>query len=119
MAKKLDALADDGDQQLTDAVRESARQIWQAGLGAFAKAQQQGGPAFSQLVQEGSEVQRRARTGATWDKLEQVFEERVARALLALDVPTAAEVAALRARIDELSAAVARLPPPAAKSRKK
>ncbi|WP_295999908.1 phasin family protein [Rugamonas sp.] len=127
MAKKLNAQAQRDDQQLTDAVRASARQIWQAGLGAFAKAQEEGGRAFSQLVRDGSELQARAGAQADdighqsdrpWDKLEQVFEERVARALASMGAPTREEVLALNRRLEELSRQVAELteqaagPPP-------
>lgn len=131
MAKKLKELAEDG--ELAEAVRNSAQQVWQAGLGAFAKAQQEGGRVFSKLVEEGSAFQQRAEhraadVGATvsgtvskiadgvgkqasgsWDKLEQVFEERVARALATIGVPTQNEIAALHERIDQLSRQVAAL----------
>jgi hypothetical protein len=56
---------------------------------------------FEALVQEGETIQNKARKSAeetlsevkskatgTWDKLEQVFEDRVARALHSLSVPT-------------------------------
>jgi poly(hydroxyalkanoate) granule-associated protein len=131
MAKKLKELAEDG--ELADAVRNSAQQIWQAGLGAFAKAQQEGGRVFSSLVKEGTAFQQRAEARAadvggtvsdtvskfaggvgkqasgSWDKLEQVFEERVARALATIGVPTKGEIAALHERIDQLSRQVAAL----------
>ncbi len=51
MVKKLKAQAED--KQLANAVRTSAQQIWQAGLGAFAKAQEEGGRVFAKLVKEG------------------------------------------------------------------
>ncbi len=131
MAKKLKELAEDG--ELADAVRNSAQQIWQAGLGAFAKAQEEGGRVFSKLVKEGTAFQQRAEEKAagvggtfsdtvskiaggvgkqasgSWDKLEQVFEERVARALATIGVPTQGEIAALHERIDQLSRQVAAL----------
>src|SRR5471032_893507 len=127
MAKKLKELAEDG--ELADAVRNSAQQIWQAGMGAFAKAQQEGGRVFSSLVKEGTAFQQRAEARAadvggtvskfaggvgkqasgSWDKLEQVFEERVARALATIGVPTKGESAALHERIDQLSRQVAAL----------
>lgn len=44
-----------------------------------------------------------------WDKLEQVFEERVARALGRLGVPTNKDVQQLAERIEQLSAAVQEL----------
>src|SRR5471032_2047431 len=131
MAKKLQAK--DEDQQLTEAVRSSAQQIWQAGLGAFAKAQEEGGRVFSRLVKDGTDLQKRTRSKAeekvadvretvsgladdigskasgSWDKLEQVFEERVLRALSSIGVPTRKDIDALARRVDELSKAVAQL----------
>lgn len=44
-----------------------------------------------------------------WDKLEQVFEERVERALSRLGVPTNKDIQQLSERIDALSAAIAQL----------
>src|SRR3954468_5925822 len=106
MVKKLKTLAKADDKQLADAVRVSAQQIWQAGLGAFAKAQQEGGRSFTRLVRDGSELQKRARKveeaagtvaraaeratrrgSGSWGRLEQVFEDRVARALATIGVP--------------------------------
>ena len=127
MAKKLKELTEDT--ELASAVRSSAQQIWQAGLGAFAKAQEEGGRVFSRLVKEGTEFQKRAEDKVTdvsgsvgkladgvgkqasgsWDKLEQVFEERVARALATIGVPTQQDIAALHAQIDALSRQVAAL----------
>lgn len=122
MAKKLKAGQPDDDTQLADAVRASAQQIWQAGLAAFAKAQQEGGRVFSKLVKEGTELQQRADdkvpdTGGTagkqavgsWDKLEQIFEERVARALAKIGVPNQHDVDALQQRVEQLSQLVAQL----------
>ena len=47
--------------------------------------------------------------GGTWDKLEQVFEDRVERALSKLGVYTQNDVQRLAQRVDELSAAVNKL----------
>ncbi|CDG82030.1 phasin family protein [Janthinobacterium agaricidamnosum] len=129
MVKKLKAQLKDEEKQLASAVRTSAQQIWQAGLGAFAKAQEEGGRVFSKLVKEGTEFQKRAedkvsgvgdtvgkiadgvsqQASGSWDKLEQVFEERVARALATIGVPTRKELQALNKRIEQLSKAVAEL----------
>ena len=133
MVKKLKTLAKTEDKQLASAVRTSAHQIWQAGLGAFAKAQEEGGRVFSKLVQEGTDLQKRTRTMAedkvsevtgtvtkvadgvskqasgSWDKLEQVFEDRVARALSTIGVPTQKDIQALTKRVEQLSKAVAQL----------
>jgi len=85
MIKKLKP--EDDEQRMTEAVRMSSQEIWQAGLHAFAKAQEEGGKQFSM----------------------QIFEQRVLRALSAIGVPTAEEVARLQARVDELSAQLAAL----------
>ncbi|MED5597047.1 phasin family protein [Janthinobacterium sp. P210006] len=136
MVKKLKELTED--KELASAVRSSAQQIWQAGLGAFAKAQEEGGRVFSKLVKEGTEFQKRAedkvagvsdsvskladgvgkQASGSWDKLEQVFEERVARALATIGVPRQDDIAALHAKIDALSLQVAALSAKAAPAAK-
>lgn len=116
MAKKLKEIAESSDSQLATKIKDSANQIWLAGLGAFAKAQAEGGKVFDALVQEGEAMQNRARKTAedtlsdvkskatgTWDKLEQVFEDRVARALHSLSVPTRKDVDTLAKRVAELT----------------
>jgi poly(hydroxyalkanoate) granule-associated protein len=119
--------------QLSDSVKDSAQQIWQAGLGAFTRAQAEGTKAFESLVKEGVSIQRKTQAAAEekiteatskmsnmatdisskasgqWDKLENIFEERVAKALNKLGVPSAKDVAALIARIEELNKAVQKL----------
>jgi poly(hydroxyalkanoate) granule-associated protein len=131
MVRKLKAMTEKKeDNQLASAIKDSAQQIWLAGLGAFAKAQEEGTKVFEALVQEGRGIQRRTRAmteeriggvsdtvtrvagGLTkqatdsWDKLEQVFEDRVARALTRLGVPTNQDVQALIARVETLNASV-------------
>ncbi|WP_296509631.1 phasin family protein [Rhodoferax sp.] len=118
---------------LSASVKDSAQQIWQAGLGAFTRAQAEGSKAFEALVKEGVSIQRKTQavaedkineatskmsTMATdisskatgqWDKLENIFEERVAKALNKLGVPSAKDVNSLIERIDALNAAVQQL----------
>jgi poly(hydroxyalkanoate) granule-associated protein len=114
-------------------VKDSAQQIWLAGMGAFGKAQGEGGKFFETLVKEGLNLQRRtqglaedklsevtgrmsamagtvtAKAGQNWDKLESIFEQRTAKALGKLGVPSAKDVEVLTQRVEELAAAVARL----------
>jgi poly(hydroxyalkanoate) granule-associated protein len=121
------------DSQLASSVKESAQQIWLAGMGAFAKAQEEGGKVFEALVKEGSKLQKKtqglaedkigemtgkmsamadtvsAKAGQNWDKLEAIFEQRTAKAMSKLGVPTAKDVDALVKRVDELAAAVAKM----------
>lgn len=111
-----------GDNQLSATIKDSAQQIWLAGLGAFAKAQQEGNKVFEALVKEGETIQAKGRkaagdkiaamagkAGGTWDKFEQVFEDRVARAMNRIGVPSQKEVEALAQRVAELSASVEKL----------
>ena len=97
MVKRLKDIADaTTDSKLADTVRDSAQQIWLAGLGAFSKAQEEGAKVFEALVKEGKgleaktrkmtegrvsemteQVNKAAQTASTkanaaWDKLEQV-----------------------------------------------
>src|ERR1041385_2686545 len=131
MVKKLQKMAEKKstsaagllDSQLASTVKDSAQQIWLAGLGAFSKAQEEGGKVFEALVREGTALQRKtqavaeekigemtnrmstmagdvtAKAGQQWDKLEAIFEERTSKALAKLGVPTAKDMAALVARI--------------------
>jgi poly(hydroxyalkanoate) granule-associated protein len=102
-------------------------------MGAFAKAQEGRAKVFEALIKEGMGLQRKTQTAAEekigevtdrmsamagdvtakagqhWDKLESIFEQRTAKAMNKLGVPTAKDVDALIKRVDELAAAVARL----------
>ena len=123
MVKKLKSLAaDTTESQLAATIKDSAQQIWLAGLGAFAKAQAEGNKVFDALVKEGETIQSKTRkiagnkvadfagkASGTWDKLEQVFEERVARAMSRLGVPAQKEVDALAQRVADLTAMVEKL----------
>ncbi len=128
-------MAPKDDSKSTEHIKDSAQQIWLAGLGAFAKAQQEGTKVFEALVKEGVGMQKKtqaaaeesisqaqsrlagmatelgARASGQWGKLENIFEERVGRALEKLGVPSLAEIAALKARVDELEAQLRRATP--------
>ena len=111
-------------QDTSDTMQASARQIWQASLGAFARAQEEGGRMLAGLAHDGAPLPPGAEPalmpgGAAHDRLEQVFEERVARALAAIGVPTEAALAALRVQVEELQRQVASLSAGAARPAKK
>ncbi|TAG82477.1 MAG: poly granule associated protein [Betaproteobacteria bacterium] len=132
MVKKF-SKAKEADTNLLGTVKESSSQIWLAGLGAFSKAQEEGSKVFEALVKEGAGLQKKVRkfadsqvadvtnevsgkiTEATskaagaWDRLETVFEERVGRAVSRLGVPSKADIAALTARVEELTKQVNKL----------
>jgi poly(hydroxyalkanoate) granule-associated protein len=141
MVKKLRAMADKKaaspagllDNALAQSIKESAQQIWLAGMGAFAKAQAEGTQAFDKLIKDGINLQKKtqgaaedkisevtgkmttmagevsAKAGQHWDKLESIFEQRTAKAMGRLGVPSAKDLAALNARVEKLAAEVARL----------
>jgi poly(hydroxyalkanoate) granule-associated protein len=112
---------------VTEKIRESANQIWLAGLGVFSKAQREGVKMFEALVAEGEKVQvtvderladmREKAAGTrlgematgTWDKLEKVFEDRVGGALHALNVPTRKDIDGLSKQVHELTAITKKL----------
>lgn len=136
MAKNLQSVGNDkkkseksakSDARLARTVQDSAQQIWLAGLGAFAKAQEEGSKVFEALVKEGLDMQRKTQKAAQdkiteaanhmgsltselgshtfggLDKLESIFEERVSQALGKLGVPTAHDLRALQERMDALT----------------
>jgi poly(hydroxyalkanoate) granule-associated protein len=94
---------------------EPARQVWLAGLGALARAQAEGGKAFEALVCQGLALQTQANQVAQQqiahaaqaatqhlDGLSGIFEDRVARALTHMGLPTAQDWAAWQARLQTL-----------------
>lgn len=111
---------------MIDAVCSSAQQIWEAGLGAFSRAQKEGSELFDRLVQEGADLAKltehitpergllgggamsRLASGVSrqasdsWDKLERLFEDRVARAIRSLGVPSHDDVAAVAQQLAEV-----------------
>ena len=122
MAKKVKKAAVATGDQLLTMIRDSAAQIWLAGLGAFSKAQQEGTEMFNALVKEGEAVQKRTKKAAgdtvaafrdnatgAWDKLEHVFEQRVSRALHNLNVPTKKDIDHLSRRVAELTSVADKL----------
>ncbi len=119
----------ENDPQLADKIKDSARQIWLAGLGAFTKAEEDTGKLFDRLVQEGEQLETRTRgavekqirtvedrvgevreraTG-TWDRLEHMFDQRVSGALRRLGIHRREEIESLEHRIAALESELARL----------
>lgn len=121
------------DSQLAQSIRDSAQQIWLAGLGAFSRAQGEGNRFFETLIKEGTTLHRKTqaaagerigdvagrvtamaeevgqRANSRWDKLESIFEQRTSRALGRLGVPTARDVSILAGRVAALETELARL----------
>ena len=105
-------------QDMSQRMKDSAQHIWLAGLGAFAKAQEEGSKVFENLVKEGSHLQQTTQqaqakmteaaekvgqmASGQMDKLETIFEERVAKALKSMGLPNAQDLADLKARVEQL-----------------
>ncbi|HUJ00630.1 MAG TPA: phasin family protein [Usitatibacter sp.] len=98
-------------------VRDSAQKIWLAGLGAFERARTEGPRMFDALVEQGRTMGARAAGAADqalktmrgadyagrFDKLEKLFEERVATSLKRLGVLTTGQVEDLARQVRELN----------------
>ncbi|HOW75739.1 MAG TPA: phasin family protein [Candidatus Competibacteraceae bacterium] len=107
-------------------IRESANRIWLAGLGAFAKTQEEGEKLFQAMVEEGEKIEKRTKETASarveeakgkviefrgkaneqFDRLEEMFQERVAQVLHRLGVPTQDDIQELTKRVEALNESV-------------
>jgi poly(hydroxyalkanoate) granule-associated protein len=107
-------------------IRESTNRIWLAGLGAFAKTQEEGERLFQSLVKEGEKVEKQARKAAEArivearnkvvefrgkatqqiDRLEELFQERVAQVLNRLGVPGREDIQELSRRVEALNESI-------------
>jgi len=117
--------------QLSEKIKESARQIWLAGLGAYTKAEEDTGKIFEKLVKEGEEIESitrgvvekqfkavedtvegvkdkvegvKEKATDTFGKLENVFDQRVSKTLIKLGIPTNKRIEELESRIEKLEA---------------
>jgi poly(hydroxyalkanoate) granule-associated protein len=105
-------------------LKESAHEIWLAGLGAFALAGEEGGKLFGQLVKkgEGLEKMNKARINNLVHragdlqgdaknavaKITTPIEAGMTNAMHRLGVPTRKEIATLTKRVEELTRVVAK-----------
>ncbi len=110
-------------------IRESAHDIWLAGLGAYARAGKEGGRLFDSLVDLGESVERKAREEVSrpiraaergvegarnaaselLEHIELLIERRIAKTLHALQIPTHRDVAELAQRVEQLNKTVRQL----------
>ncbi len=126
MVKSFDTSKNPTSSPQTDSQTPPAQHIWLAGLGAMAKAQEQGTKAIEALINDGLAFQRKSQAEAQQrlheaterlthmasdlgqqsvvrvDRLEHLFEERVAKALHRLGMPSVSELQLLQARTDQL-----------------
>ncbi|ALK87329.1 phasin family protein [Limnohabitans sp. 63ED37-2] len=117
-----------------------AQQVWLAGLGAMAKAQEQGSKAMETLLNDGLAFQRKSQAEAQQrlqeaterlghlasdfgqsasgrvDKLEHLFEDRVAKALHRLGMPSLLDIQMLSERVAQLESQVQALQGQASKA---
>jgi len=116
-------------EQMAEKVKESANQIWLAGLGAYSKAEQEGSKLFDNLVQDGEKLEAktralvdkplsvaketvetvRARATGSWEKVGKAFDLRVSKALHRLNIPTRNDVDELHKRVGQLADEVRRV----------
>ena len=126
MVKKMKSQSE---KQPVENIMELTRLIWLAGLGAFAMVEEEGGKLFENLVKEGERFEERTKKVAddtvedvkgkveevkdkaidTWDKLEEALEDRVARILNRLGVPTRKDIEDLSRRVEALNETVKKL----------
>ena len=123
MARNRNGRRGSAGENAAQGMRDSAQKIWLAGLGAFERAKSEGPKMFDALVEQGKDLRDRAAEAADqalkavreqageaqgrWDKLEQVFEDRVSRSLQRLGVLTSREVQDLQRQVAELTRTVA------------
>jgi poly(hydroxyalkanoate) granule-associated protein len=118
MSKKLKGKA--SDKQMAERILESAQEIWLAGLAAFEQAQKEGNKAFDSLVKEGKKIEARTRelttdfkldsvveevkerAANTWNKLENLFEQRVSQALNQIGIPSDTDIQSLKQAVAAL-----------------
>ena len=122
-------------------LKDSFHQVWLAGLGALATAEEEGGKLFQSLVTRGKKYERtikkpvdqaaanltdtvkgtvkdvRGRAGKTVKKIEQAFDDQIDTALHRIGVPTRKEIAALSRKVEKLTKALEGKSKPAAKKK--
>ena len=110
-----------------DDMRDSAHKIWLAGLGALAKAEEEGTKVFNTLVEAGEEFEARGKKrlklvkgriddarDAAESKIEKLgdsLDDKVADAVQRLGVPSRNEIQRLTKRVEELNSKVDKIKP--------
>jgi len=115
-------------------LKESAHRIWLAGLGALAMAGEEGKALFETLVERGTAFEGRsarhvekvkdkvadvkANLTQTWEQVQAGLDERVAKTLDRLGVPSRGEIANLTKRVEDLTRTIEKLQKPARTAKK-
>lgn len=101
-------------------LRKYTQQIWLAGLGAFAKAEEEGGKLFDNLVKIGEDLENKTREIAdntvgevrgrvldkatdTRERVERAFDDRITSALTRLGIPSQRDLDQINDRLDTLT----------------
>jgi poly(hydroxyalkanoate) granule-associated protein len=108
--------------QVQTEIAENAHQIWLAGLGAVATAQEEGGKLFKNLVEKGEGMEKAGKTkvdqakGAVtgvkvvaesyWETFERTLDDKVTAVIHRIGVPTKDEIDTLTERVEALTAAI-------------
>jgi poly(hydroxyalkanoate) granule-associated protein len=119
-------------------LRKYTQQIWLAGLGAFSRAEEEGGKLFDNLVKVGEDLESRTRDIAdttvetvaeardkvmekasdTRGKVEKAFDDKLSAALNRLGIPTQRELDSVNQRLDNLTNVLVELTEEMRKNRK-
>lgn len=101
-------------------LRKYTQQIWLAGLGAFSRAEEEGGKLFDNLVKIGEDLESKTREIAdtaveevrgrvlekatdTRERVEKVFDERITHALTRLGIPSQRDMDQINQRLEALT----------------
>lgn len=101
-------------------LRKYTQQIWLAGLGAFSRAEEEGGKLFDNLVKIGEDLESKTREIAdtavgevrdimlekatdTKERVEKVFDDRITHALTRLGIPSQRDMDQINQRLDLLT----------------
>lgn len=101
-------------------LRKYTQQIWLAGLGAFSRAEEEGGKLFDNLVKIGEDLESKTREIAdtaveevrgrvlekasdTKDRVEKVFDDRITTALTRLGIPSQRDMDQINQRLGLLT----------------
>ena len=111
--------------QVQTEIAENAHQIWLAGLGAVATAQEEGGKLFKNLVEKGQDFEKlgkdrvdQARGAVSgvkvvaesyWETFARTLDEKVTAVIHRIGVPTKDEIDTLTERVENLTTAIEKL----------
>ena len=115
-------------------LRKYTQQIWLAGLGAFSRAEEEGGKLFDNLVKIGEELEHKTKeitdttaqdlkekviekASDTREKVERAIDDRLSGTLTRLGIPSQKDIESLSERMDQLTRVIEQLAKQLEKSR--